>query len=229
MKLVDDTCYSYSESPDANLALCSDYTTNVKEGLIGMPSVLAMFQQPLPPSTIFNAIVHPEGDQLTATSYVEATQTSTIEVFRRVDTAWEHVTSGQSVGGAVMGIPSRGPSARILVHSPNSLPAPEIVELVQQSNASWLVETRSSPDAFGAIRPVSSMMNLSPDGRRVVFKRPDGTIGYAFRDSVTEPFGEASLIDAPGYETAIWVFISNDCERLVGAFDPGGVYVAPQR
>lgn len=224
-KVIDDTCTLYSEAPDTDLAVCSNVIDVLTQGPIGMAPVPALFDPPLAAHTLFTATVHPEGDQLTALLYLEGSG-ATIEVYRQVATAWQHVATSPSVGNAMMGIPSRGPDARMMVYDPNRM---MVVELAQATDGGWTSVATTMPEQFGTVRPLSSMMNLSPDGRRVIFRTADKNIGYAFRNTVDEPFAEASLIDAPAHEAATWVVMSEECEQLAGSFATGGVYVAPQR
>lgn len=218
-KLLPDTCAQYSEA--GGRAVCMDFQTGPREGPIGMLSDVVL--EPPPVGAVFSAVISPDGEQL-ITVVSDEVSPSTIQVYLREGATWMFRSTSSSVGGAVMGVPSRGPNARMLVHDPN---AQALVELEQDADFEWTTLRTSSPSTLGLLRPNNSMMNLSPDGRQVIYKRPDG-IAYAFRASLEDDFADATMIDAPAYLGASWVFMTANCEQLFGSFLTGGVFVAAQ-
>ena len=225
-KLRDDNCFQYSESDQ--LAVCLDLPIP-RDGLIGAPLLPATLEPEIPADgALFSAVISPDGTQLITLLSVESAPPATIEVYLREGTIWRHRSTSPSVGGASMGVPSRGPNARMLVFDPNANSAlGKLIELEQQADFTWTPLRTTMPESFGDVRPTGSIMNLSPDGRQVIFKT-GGTIGYAYRDSLDADFTSSTVVDATGYANAFWVVMTEHCERLIGTFLEGGVYVAPQ-
>jgi len=218
-KLLSDTCFPYSEA--GGLALCMDFDTGPREGPVGSSMLTPSVLEPAP-GAVFSAVLSPDGTQLVMV-IVDELAPATIQVYLREGSGWILRSTSPSVNGAAVGIPSRGPDARLLVYDSSTQ---QLVELAQDSDFAWATLRNSSPSSLG-LGPVNSLMNLSPDGHQLIYKRPDG-IAYAYRASLADDFADATLLEAPAHLGAEWVFMTENCEQMFASFLTGGVFAAPQ-
>jgi len=211
IEILPRRCFSYTFSADVDLAvaLCADNNVlAIEEGPIDgalTPSTIALtigenFQTPS---------LAPEGDLLIVRQFGGGA--NRFSAYRRAGTGWAWHRDVIDVPDdflVTVGVPSRGPSRRILVGGEAGLR-----ELVEDPDG-WRVHAETPWAALGVT--FGAHPNLSEDGTRMTFLASSPSparMMYADRASLDEPFGAAREIPSLP-EVTVGGFLTDDCGRF---------------
>lgn len=205
-------CRAYVTSDiDRALAVCPKPGGSIlAEGRIDQPLVEIPSDAP-PEQLILYAWLAPEGDRALVHAIPEP---PVFSVYRRDETSWRWSSDLPMITDYddAIGVPSRGPAARVMHTRPNTGVVDELVE----EGGTWRLVRSYSYDHFGTL-PIYAPVNLTADGLHVLFRsadlQPIPAIYHAARASIDEPFGGASpLANLP--REIHDPFMTPDCGRV---------------